>query len=561
MKNYLLLFGLSAVCLLAPIAAAVQSPSALQERPNILLLMAEDLSPRIGAFGDSVAQTPNLDALAAQGVRYSQVFTTAGVCAPSRAAHILGMYQVATGTQHMRSSGRPEGGYYAVPPEHVKAYPELLRAAGYYTYTDTKLDYQFSKAMAGSGPSTLWDDEGESNPDWRGREQGQPFFGFRNFLVTHESGVFPPVGFWPNSITHLVMKVLRWFQLDAAPAAITSPASVVVPPYYPDTATVRADMARHYDNIAHMDAQVGEILAQLEADGLAESTIVIWTTDHGDGLPRAKRELFDSGIHVPMIIRWPEAFRPEGVKPGTLDHRLISFVDLAPTILALAGVSTPAYLHGQSLTADRAAQRSYIYAARDRIDEVPDRQRAVRDSQYKYIRSWQPEQAGGHALAFRDNIDMVREMQTLHKAGLLNPAQSQWFNAPGEERLFDIERDPFELNDLSSDPAHKKTLLRMRAALHEWQTQMNDLVPEAESAMINRIQLEGKRRITPPPTVTLREQKLILEGASPHYSLSYRVDGGPWKLYTEAVWLERSANVEAKAERYGWKESNTISVP
>lgn len=530
-------------------------------RPNILLLMAEDLSPRIGAFGDAVAQTPNLDALAKEGVRYSQVFTTAGVCAPSRAAHILGMYQVATGTQHMRSSSRPEGGYFSVPPEGVKAYPELLRAAGYYTYTDRKLDYQFSKPFAGSGPTTIWDSEGDANADWRGRAQGQPFFGFRNFIVTHESGVFPPVGFWPNSVTHLVMRVMRWFQLESAPEQAVQPESIIVPPYYPDTPTVRADMARHYNNIAYMDAEVGAILKQLDEQGLADSTIVIWTTDHGDGLPRAKRDLFDAGTHVPMIIRWPEAFRPEGVAPGTLDQRLISFVDIAPTVLRLAGVSVPDYLHGRSFADTREIEREFVFAARDRIDEVPDRQRAVRSAQFKYIRSWQPQQPGGHPLKFRDNIDMVREMRALFDAGRLNGVQSQWYLPPGEERLFDIENDPHELNDLSDNPAHRETLEKMRAVLHDWQQKMDDLEPESESAMIARIQPQGERKTTPPPRITLRDHKLTVEGASPHYSLSYRVDGGPWKLYTGAVLLEGSANVEAKAERYGWKESTTVSAP
>lgn len=545
---------------LIALLALVQVAQAQLPAPNILLLMAEDLSPRIGAFGDSVAVTPNLDALAGEGVRYDHVFTTAGVCAPSRAAHILGMHQVSTGTQHMRSSSRPQGGYFSVPPAEVKAYPELLRAAGYYTFTDQKLDYQFSKPFPGTGPSSIWDSEGEAEPDWRARAPGQPFFGFRNFMVTHESGVFPPVGLWPNSMTHLVMGVLRWWRLGGGPAEVVSPSSVVVPPYYPDTPTVRADLARHYNNIAHMDAEVGEILAALKADGLAQSTIVIWTSDHGDGLPRAKRELFDSGIRVPMIIRWPEAYRPEGVEPGALDHRLISFVDLAPTVLQLAGVALPDYLQGRSFVDPAAPPREYVFASRDRIDEVPDRQRAVRDSHFKYIRSWYPQQAEGHRLAFRDNIDMVREMRELFEAGKLDPAQRLWFEAPGEERLFDIRQDPHELNDLSSDPSRQQQLTRMRNALQTWQHEMDDLNPESEGRMIARIMPDGERRVTPPPTVSLEGQTLRVGSQSPDYSLSYRVDGGSWKLYTGEVVLKGISKVEAKAERYGWKESDIVAA-
>ena len=430
------------------------------DRPNILLLMAEDMSSRVGAFGDPVAVTPNLDALAGHGVRYTETFTAAGVCAPSRAAHILGMHQISTGSQHMRTSTRPEGGYYAVPPAGVKAYPELLREAGYFTYTDAKLDYQFSGVFPGSGPFTIWDEEGDGDADWRGRAPAQPFFGFRNFMVTHESGVFRPLGDMPNSTIHFVMQLMRWWKMDEAPAGIVNSEDVVPPPYYPDTPTVRADLARHYNNIAFMDAEVGAILKQLEADGLADSTIVIWTTDHGDGLPRAKRELYDSGIKVPMIIRWPEAYKPAGVLPGTVDTRLISFIDFAPTILKLAGVEIPGYLQGRGFAEPAAPPRDYIYASRDRIDEIPDRQRAIRDRRFKYIRSWYPQQEQGHPLAYRDNIDMVREMRAMYAAGELDEVQSQWFRAPGEERLFDLELDPFEINNLAGNPDYQEVLVR-----------------------------------------------------------------------------------------------------
>ncbi len=542
-------------CLLAIPVEAAQSP------PNILLLMAEDMSPRVGAFGDPVAHTPNLDRLAAQGVRYTQVFTTAGVCAPSRAAHILGMHQSSTGTQHMRSGSRPEGGYQSVPPEDVKAYPQLLRAAGYYTYTDEKLDYQFSGSMAGSGPVAIWDRERADLPGWRGREAGQPFFGLRNFMVTHESGVFPPLGSWPNSVMHLAVSLMRWWRGVSDIPEVVAPEQVVVPPYYPDIPVVRRDIARHYNNIAAMDAQVGELLAQLESDGLADNTIVIWTTDHGDGLPRGKRELYDTGIHVPMIIRWPEALRPAGVEPGAIDSRLISFVDFAPTVLSLAGVALPDYLQGQAFHDPQAQPREYVFAARDRIDEVPDRQRAVRSARYKYIRSGYPELGGGHPLAFRDNIDMVRQMRAMYEAGELDARQRQWFEAPGRERLFDLEVDPFELNDLHADPEYQDVLATHRAALGRWQARVGDREEETEAELVARIMPGGEQGETPAPTGARSGGVVTLRGASKHHSLSWRVDGGPWKLYTAPVVVAQSAKLEAKAERYGWKPSSIITVP
>ncbi|WP_170150217.1 sulfatase family protein [Parahaliea mediterranea] len=528
------------------------------ERPNILVLMAEDLSPRIGAFGDAVAVTPRLDQLAREGVRYHRVFTTAGVCAPSRAAQILGVHQVATGSQHMRTSTRPDGAYTAVPPPQVKAYPELLRAAGYYTFTDNKLDYQFSGPFKGTGPFTLWSDEGVR--DWRGRAEGQPFYGLVNFMVTHESGVFTPLGSLPLSRRHLLMQLYRWWSIDVDIPRAVQPEQVVLPPYYPDTPTVRRDLARHYNNIAAMDAEVGAILDQLAQDGLADNTIVIWTTDHGDGLPRAKRELYDSGLQVPMIIRWPARFRPAGLAPGQRDHRLVSFVDFAPTVLALAGVTAPDYLQGQDFASDTVPPRRYIFAARDRIDAVMDRQRAVRDERFKYIRSSYPEQAGGHPLAFRDNIDMVREMRALYAAGKLNPAQRQWFEAPGQERLFDLQADPFELNDVSADPRYAADLQRLRSALDVWTVRVGDVGDEPEAAMVARFGTGGEDKpVTAAPQMRIDNGELRLRAVTEGSSLAYRLDDGPWQIYRGPVALGRGQAVTAKAVRYGWLASDTVT--
>ncbi len=545
------------VCGLFAQIVLAQTPA----QPNILVLMAEDMSSRVGAFGDTAAVTPHLDAFAAEGVRYTNTFTTAGVCAPSRAAHILGMHQISTGTQHMRSSSRPEGGYYSVPPEDAKAYPELLRAAGYYTYTDNKLDYQFSGVMTHRGPPTIWGLEGAAAPDWDKRAPGQPFFGFISFMITHESGVFPPIGSMPSGILHFLMQVMRWYGQDGPMPQVVSPQDVAVPPYYPDTPTVRADMARHYNNIAYMDAEVGVILQQLETAGLADSTIVIWTTDHGDGLPRAKRELFDSGIKVPMIIRWPEAFRPEGVTPGGVDERLISFVDLGPTILSLAGVPVPANMQGRDFAAGDTRPHEYIYASRDRIDELIDRQRAVRDARYKYVRSWYPDVPGGTDLKFRDNIDMVREMRAMYDAGQLNAIQQQWYEPPGAERLFDLELDPFEIHDVSSDPQYQGVLQRMRGAMDAWLTRVGDWSNEPESAMVARFEPDGERQVTPAPTLEVRDGMLVITPALAGHSLEYRLDDGRWQLYTRPVSINNYSAIEARAVRYGWEESEIVSGP
>ena len=230
--------------------------------PNILLLVAEDLSPRLGSFGDPLAKTPNIDTLAQRSTRFTQVFTTAGVCAPSRAALITGQHQISFGAQHMRSSTSPLGRYLAQPAIELRALPELLRQLGYFTYTDNKLDYQFSGIRAGTGPFTLWDKDGARAEDWRLRKPDQPFFGLINFMHTHESGIMRPDGM-SYSQSHTQSQNMRK-ALGLVATSITDPKHVQLPPYYPDLPDVRADIARHYDNIHAMDQRVGEILAALQ---------------------------------------------------------------------------------------------------------------------------------------------------------------------------------------------------------------------------------------------------------------------------------------------------------
>lgn len=535
------------------------SGSHAQQRPNILVLMAEDLSPRIGAFGDPVAVTPQLDALAREGVRYTQVFTTAGVCAPSRAAHITGAHQIAIGAQHMRSSSSPNGSYKAVPPAQVKAYPELLRASGYYTFTDTKLDYQFSGSHAGSGPISIWDDEGLGT-HWSNRAPGQPFFGLINLLHTHESGTFAPLGQWPVSLTHFGMQVMRAITLGRSTIkGPVTPEDIIVPPYYPDIPSVRETMARHYNNISAMDTAVGQLLEQLERDGLAENTIVIWTTDHGDGLPRAKRELFDSGIRVPMIIRWPQAWRPKDLAPGATDDRLISLLDFAPTVLALAGVEAPDHLQGRNFS-DPSDSRGYIFAARDRIDEVTDRQRAVRDKRFKYIRSWHPEVAGGHPLAYRDIQSMTRDMRALWQAGALSPAQARWFEPVAEEQLYDLHQDPHELNNLADRPEYSNQLQQLRSELDAWLARTGDQSQNPETAMIESFLCQGEPCATLAPRIVYQHGRVTITSETEAASIVYRLNGGRWQVYTHSFSAAAGDHIAARAQRYGWEASKETDI-
>jgi arylsulfatase A-like enzyme len=535
---------------------------AASDRPNVLLIVAEDLSPRIGSFGDAVARTPQIDRLAREGVRYTNVFTVAGVCAPSRAGLMTAMHPIAWGGQHMRTSSRPAGGYASVPPPHVKAFPEWLRAAGVYTYNVQKTDYQYSGVMGG-GPFTMWDANGlrVSGDDW---PVDRTFFGLVNLGITHESGVFPPLGSWPHSATHFVMQLMRAFQFWGASEEVspTDPAAVVLPPYYPDHSALRGDLARHYDNIASMDAQVGALLARLDEDGLADSTIVVWTTDHGDGLPRAKRELFDSGLRVPMVVRYPEAHRPADAVPGSIDDRLISWLDLGPTVLEWMDASVPGHIHGRSFASSDAPRRRYVYAQRDRIDDQMDRQRAVRDERFKYIRSWHPELPGGHRSAFRENQEGVRALQELQAAGELDTVQRQWFEPVGAERLFDTRSDPHELHDLSRDPAYARTLARMRAELDAWLERVGDTAEEPESQLAERFWPGGEQPRTARPAIEVVDGTLALASPTPGASIGYRLaSSDEWRLYTGPIapLPDPARELEAKAVRYGWAESEVAS--
>jgi arylsulfatase A-like enzyme len=538
--------GLLAALAMAPAAGAV-------ERPNILLIVAEDLSPRIGAYGDPVAATPAVDELAREGTRFSRAFTTSGVCAPSRAAIILGVHQNTWGAGHMRAS---RGGYTAVPPAHWKAFPELLRAAGYHTVNSGKTDYQMSRRFPGGvfgGPDSIWDEsDGE---DWRGREPGQPFFAYLTLLSTHESQVWPT---W---------RVRSWIQLVLAPGRIrnhlawrhtTDPASLMLPPYYPDTPTVRADLARHYNNIARMDRQLEAILARLVADGLADDTLVIFMSDHGDGLPRAKRWLYDSGLRVPFIVRWPGR-----VAAGAVNEELVSGVDLAPTLLSLAGVPVPEHMQGRIfLGPDAQPEQPYVYAARDRMDEQPDAVRAARDRRFKYIRNLQAERPYVLDIAFRDQMPMMQEMRSLAAEGRLEGAPALWFRPRRDpEELYDTAADPHEVRNLAADPQHAAVLTRMRAELDRWLAASGDLGLLPEDELRRRFWPEGREPVTAAPAFErAADARLALRCETPGASIEVRRDGGPWRLYTGPTPAPPGARLTARAVRYGWKRSDEVSL-
>jgi len=520
---------------------------AAEQRPNILVFMAEDLSLRVGAFGDAVAVTPTIDELASNGVRYTNVFTTAGVCAPSRAAHIMSKHQIAFGAQHMRTSSFTESPYRTVPPVELKAYPELLLQAGYFTFTVRKLDYQFSAYGLGSGPFTIWSSESQE-PDLQAIDTGKPFFGLINLPQTHESQIF----------TENVLK-----KRDAGRDRVVSPDDVDVPAYYPDIPAVREAIARQYDNVAAMDRTVGEILEQFASEGLLENTVVVWTTDHGDGLPRAKREIYDSGIHVPMVIVWPEAHRPQWVEVGGIDERLVSFVDLGPSFLTLAGVPVPDSMDGRPVLVRADAQRDYVFAAKDRLDEHLFRERAARDQQFKYIRNLMPGRPGATHLAYRDRLDIMAALWEQFEAGKLNPQQAHWFEPRPAEELYDTKADPDEVQNLASNPAYADVLARLRSALDAWLEKTPDMSDISEAEMARSMWPEGTAPKTPPPRIEIVSAKsFVMHEGVEGGSLAWRTPEGDWQIASPGVAIEigDATRVVVKSVRYGWLASDEEEV-
>lgn len=549
----LVLFAVVATSTALPAIVAAQQASSAS-RPNIVWISNEDMSPRLGAYGDKLARTPTLDRLARESVRFTNAFTTAPVCAPSRAAIITGMFQNAIGAQHMRTTEDriPElpGPYLAVPPFYVKAFPEYLRAAGYFTSNRAKTDYQFGV------PFTIWDDIGP-NAHWRNRsDKNQPFFSVFNIQVTHESQIFP---------TSPARK---------GKPLITDPKEVPLPPYYPDTPLVRQEIARMYDNIADMDAQVGELLRQLDDDGLTDNTIVFYWSDHGDGIPRSKRSLYDSGLHVPLMIRWP---KHSSVVPGSANDQLVSFVDLAPTVLAMAGVEIPAHLQGRVLVGPKASNEpQFIYAARDRMDIEYDMMRAARDRRFLYIRNFQPELPYAGHVPYRTQSDIMQEWLRLQAESQLSGPPALWMRThrPAEE-LYDTRSDPHQVNNLAADATHRATLERMRSAVTAWMSRIGDQGLINEPEMIQRMWPGGVQPETAQPYILPRRSgiddlkrqpslaikdplEVIIYVPTQGASIGYTTDEGPsakWKLYTGPILVKGPLTLRAKAIRYGYKES------
>lgn len=501
--------------------------------PNIIWLVAEDQSPEFySMYGNPTANTPNLDSLALHGVVYENAYAPVPVCAPARSAIITGMYPSSLGTHNMRTfnaynpanqSDANISSYSPIVPSQVRMFTEYLRAAGYYCTNNAKEDYNFKTL------SSAWD-ESSREATWRNRPEGAPFFAVFNFGITHESQV--------------------WAQGDNE--LLVTPESVSVPPVFPDNDTIRKDLAVNYSNIIRMDQQIGAIIDQLKEDGLYEDSYIFFYGDHGGPFPRYKRALYETGLKVPFIVKLPGR-----AEASTRSDRLISFIDLAPTMLSIAGISIPEYIQGRAFLGDQTPTEApeFVFATSDRFDGQVDRLRAVRHKNFKYIRNYNRRISNALPVVYREQMPMMRNLMQLFKEGQLEESVARWFKTPKPaEELYDIENDPYELNNLAGDRTYRDTLEFLREVVNDWIIETKDLGEIDEKELMESWLNDRKQPVLEPLIVEL-------EGDGLHFMHAVEDATIIWKHPSETVWriytspLSNQESIEAKAVRIGFEDS------
>jgi N-sulfoglucosamine sulfohydrolase len=436
------------------------------ERPNILWIVSEDNSPFIGAYGDQAASTPNIDALARQGILYENAYCTAPVCAPSRFTLITGLYPPAFGTENMRSE-------YPLP-QFVKFFPRYLREAGYYTSNNAKKDYNTVDQPE------AWDESG-NKATYKNRRPGQPFFAVFNIGTSHESSIF---GYEARKKMYAAFsgQPLDSIKLPKDKPLVHDPEKIRIPPYLPANEAMKHDWALYYDKIQEMDSEVGTILKELEAAGLSDNTIVFYYGDNGGVLGRSKRFVFESGLRIPLVVRIPDKFRTPAVPlAGSRAEQLVDFTDFAPTVLSLAGIVPPGYLQGRAFLGKHSATpRTQVFNFRGRMDEGIDLVRSIRNKKYRYVKNFMPHRPYGQHIEFLWMAGSIRGWEQDYKDGKLNELQSRFFKPKPSEELYDIEKDPDNINNLAAIPAFENVLSELRKETFNWLVKIRDVgfIPE-----------------------------------------------------------------------------------
>jgi arylsulfatase A-like enzyme len=522
-----------------------------QEKYNVLWLSCEDIDPTLGCYGSKEVETPNIDRLAREGILYENAYSTVGVCAPSRSSIVTAMYPISIGTHNMRTShqvnykgidgesypsfqavtgkkGHNIPAYSAVTPPKVKCFTEYLRAIGYYCTNNSKNDYQFYT------PFTAWDENGRK-AEYKNRPNGMPFFSVYNHEVTHESQI--------------------WAKADDP--MLVNTANIELPEYYPDLPVVRKDVGRKYSNIEELDAQIGRRLEKLEKEGLLDKTIIVFWSDHGGPMLRQKRAVGNTGLHVPLIIRFPNKRLA-----GSRFKQVVSLMDLGPTMMSLLGIKPPEYMQGKAFLGEyEESPREAVYGSADRFDEVYDFSRSVIDGKFSYIKNFEPGTPLVYRNKYREQIEMTQELIEMDKQGELTGGAAYVFRDYRDaEELYHLENDPDEVLNLANNPTYYNQLVKMRKQLSSWQLNVNDkgLIDE-----YNLVQLFWPGLVQPSTNevkVASTKKGVVLscdtEGASIGYQLDDGIGSERWLLYNKPIQLKKGQKIITRAKRIGYKTSN-----
>ena len=520
------------------------------EKLNVIWISCEDMGPVLGTYGVNEISTPNIDKLAEQGVKYTNAYSTVGVCAPSRFSIITGMYPARLGAHNMRSgkfytykdpdkltyrqnkgvvdkSGENVPEYEVVTPANVKVFTEYLRNENYYCVNNNKCDYQFNS------PFTAWD-EVSGNISYKDRPENTPFFYVKNLMVTHESRI--------------------WLRKDEP---ITVDKNILkIPAYYPDIPEVRNDIAIKYSNIQEMDRQVGEIISDLKNDNLLDKTIIFFWSDHGGNLLRQKRAVGNSGLKVPLIVRFPDGYRS-----GEVDDRIVSLMDLGPTTMSLLGIKPPLFLDGKAFLGKfKTKPRSYAFGSADRFDESTDMQRSVIDGRYVYIKNFMPELPLIYKNKYREQVSMNKKIiQMSNDNELIGDSKYIFMKTKQEEELYDLKYDPYEVNNIANNPDYKDKLIELRDALKSWQNEIDDKGFTNESELINEFWPNMIQPLTKSVEITVLDNIISLKcdtsGASIGYQTGSQIGSQNWNLYNKPFNILPNQKIASRAIKIGYKAS------
>ena len=520
------------------------------EKLNVIWISCEDMGPVLGTYGVNEISTPNIDKLAEQGVKYTNAYSTVGVCAPSRFSIITGMYPARLGAHNMRSgnfytykdpdkltykqnkgvvdkSGENVPEYEVVTPANVKVFTEYLRNENYYCINNNKCDYQFNS------PFTAWD-EVSGNISYKDRPENTPFFYVKNLMVTHESRI--------------------WLRKDEP---ITVDKNILkIPAYYPDIPEVRNDIAIKYSNIQEMDRQVGEIISDLKNDNLLDKTIIFFWSDHGGNLLRQKRAVGNSGLKVPLIVRFPDGYRS-----GEVDDRIVSLMDLGPTTMSLLGIKPPLFLDGKAFLGKfKTKPRSYAFGSADRFDESTDMQRSVIDGRYVYIKNFMPELPLIYKNKYREQVSMNKKIiQMSNDNELIGDSKYIFMKTKQEEELYDLKYDPYEVNNIANNPDYKDKLIELRDALKSWQNEIDDKGFTNESELINEFWPNMIQPLTKSVEITVLDNIISLKcdtsGASIGYQIGSQIGSQNWNLYNKPFNIFPNQKIATRAIKIGYKAS------